>query len=404
MLSAYEQNVLRISGGFGYSECHIIRAFVSIPDLVRGGVNGVPTKLALADVPYTTYDGQRYANPNSSFHPHLALFVWMEGRDQDGALCHWIVRFRLVDSNGFLKNQDFQQLNSLCNVLTGLPDGFHDIYSFHFDYNDPLPRLAAVSRRLNSCRDAYFSAADAIQQTDPIDPMIERPKTFHSWAFKCETPSVHFNDWDDSRDLEFLNFGDVTPIVDLGSSLVDRLDYLNFSARLLVVGYGPDGNGSPRKASIYEPEIRIKHTTTTGGYYENGGLVPAAGFSNSLMYQLANWSIRNGYDQLCGMWGIADSWGGSPKTPGPDFYTYWPLPISPSVPYFDDDSWQRTNEIQSIWRVLPKAGADLRMVGGYSPVALPKINATPKIDRQIDFSQVSEVKLAEKLSGEKFQM
>lgn len=405
MTTSYEENVLKISGGYQFSHCHIVRAFVSIPELVRGDINSFPVKLATSDVPYTTADGQKYINPNDDFSPQVCLFVWMEGRDRDGVSCHWIVRFRLCDSNGFLRNQDFRQLDSLCRALTDIPDGFHDIYTFHLDYNDPLPRLSAVSRRLNSCRDAYFSAADAVQQTTPEDPMVEKPKTFHSWAFKREIPSVHFHAWADNEDLEFLNFGNTKPIKSLGRLLLDRLDYLHFDICLSVVSYGPDGEGTPRKADVYTPLIDIEPIEAAGGsLYEHPGLLPMAGFSDAIGYQLANWCIRRGYDQLAGLWRTTSSWGGSPYIPGPDFWTYWPTPVSPSVPFFGDDTWKRTNEIRGYWRVLPDAGADLSIAAGYRMVTLPKTKATPAIDKMIDFDKISEVKLAEKLSGERFQM
>lgn len=54
--------------------------------------------------------------------------------------------------------------------------------------------------------------------------------------------------------------------------------------------------------------------------------------------------------------------------------------------------------------MLPDAGADLSIAAGYRMVTLPKIKATPAIDKMIDFDKISEVKLAEKLSGERFQM
>lgn len=399
-MTSYEENVLKISGGYQYSECHIIRSFVSIPELAKGGVNGLSVKLTTDGTPYTMHDGQKYVNPNDSFNPLLSLFVWMEGRDQDGVLCHWIVRFRLCDSSGFLRTQDRYQLESLVTALTGDPEAIDDFDSFQMADNDPLPRVAAISRRLNACRSAYFAAADAIQQTIPDDPMTEKPKTYHSWAFKAEKPSKGYKLWDDCKDLEFLRYGGVTPIVDLGLSLVDRLDYLHFSACLSVI---TDYGRALRKAEVYEPIIDIEPTKTAGGQlFKEPGLMPADGFSKSIQLQLANWSIRRGYDQLAGLWGSSSSWGGSPAVPGPDFWTYWPVPINPTTPYFDDDNWKRTDKIRNLWRALPAAGADLQGVEGYSPVVLPKIKATPAIDREIDFARTHEVRILEKISGMKF--
>lgn len=400
MTSSYEEKVLKISGGYQYSKCHIVRSFVSIPDLAKGGVNGLSVKLTTADVPYTIHEGQKYINPNDSFNPLIALFVWMEGRDEDGVLCHWVVRFRLYDSSGFLRTQDNYQLESLVTALTGNPDAIDDFDSFQMDDNDPLPRVAAISRRINSCRDAYFSSADAIQQTTSENAMTEKPKTYHSWAFKVEKPSSGYHLWDDYKDLEFLRYGDVVPIVDLGSSLVDRLTYLHFSAYLSVVA---DDDSTLRKADSYEPIIDIEPTTSAGGQlFKKPGMIPADGFSKSIQLQIASWAIRRGYDQLAGLWSSTSSWGGSPSTPGPDFWTFWPVPISPTVPYFSDDNWKRTDKIRNLWRALPAAGADLECVNGYSPVVLPKIKATPEIDREIDFKRTHEVRTLEKISGMKF--
>lgn len=319
MTSSYEDNVLKISGGFQYHHCRIIRSFVSVPELVPGGVNGHPVMLTIDGTPYITDQGQKYVNPNDSFNPLICLFVWMEDYDQDNVLCHWIVRFRLCDSSGFLRNQDYyKQLDSLARALTGIPDGFQDVSPFHLDYNNPLPKISAISRRLNSCRDSYFSAADAIQQTTPSDPMTEKPKTFHAWAFKRETPSVHFHDWADNEDLEFLNFGETKPIKVLGSSLIDHLPYLHFTACLTVGTDGP--NGSIRKADYYTPMIDIEPTKNAGGLlYETGGFLPSDGFSNAISYQLINWSIRRGYDQLASLWDTTSNWGRSPYVSGPDF-------------------------------------------------------------------------------------
>lgn len=399
-MTSYEENVLKIAGGYQYSQCHIVRAFASIPELAKGGVNGLSVKLTTADVPYTMHSGQKYINPNDSFNPKLALFVWMEGHDEDGVLCHWIVRFRLYDSSGFLRTQDTYQLESLVTALTGDPEAIDDFDSFQMADNDPLPRVAAISRRLNACRSAYFAAADAIQQTTPDDPMTEKPKTYHSWAFKTEKATQQYHVWDDFEDLEFLRYGKPTPLLKLGSLLVDRLDYLRFSAYLSVVA---DDDTALYKASVYEPIIDIEPIKDAGGQlYEHPGLKPADGFSKSVQLQLANWSIRRGYDQLAGLWGSSSSWDGSPSTPGPDFWTYWPVAISPTVPYFDDENWKRTDKIRAIWRALPAAGADLECVNGYSPVVLPKIKATPDIDREIDFKRTHEVRTLEKISGMKF--
>lgn len=405
MMTSYEEHVLKVSGGFNYTECHIIRAFVSVPDLVRGGVNGYPTKLAVDGVPYITEDGQKYVNPNDLFNPRLALFVWMEGRDRDGVNCHWIVRFRLCDGSGFLRTQDYSQLESLANALTGKPyDEAVDCFdSFQASDSDPLPRVAAVSRRLNACRDATFAAADAIQQTTPDDPMIEKPKTFHSWAFKTERPSTGFHKWNDFADLEFLRFGDPVPISKLGSSLADRLDYLHFTAYLWVGKDAP--NNTITKADYYEPVIDIEPTKDAGGYlYETPGLLPSDGFSPSISYQLITWAIRRGYDQLAGLWRTSEHWGGSPAVPGPDFWTYWPVPINPVEPYFGDDSWKRTDEIRGCWRALRRSGANLESDVRYCPVVLPKIKATPAIDSLIDFERTSEFRLAQKLYGQKVQL
>lgn len=400
-MNNYDEKVLKIAGDYQYDGCRIVRAFVSIPELVRGGVNGYPVKLATSDIPYITAEGQKYINPNDSFNPRVCLFVWMEGRDRDGVNCHWVVRFRLCDNNGFLRNQDFKQLDSLCRAITGIPDGFHDIYTFHLDYNDPLPRLSAVSRRLNSCRDAYFSSADAVQQTVPEDPMVDKPKTFHSWAFKQETPSVHFHAWADNEDLEFLNFGDTKPIKSLGRLLIDRLDYLHFTAYLTVTADGPDE--TTIKSPYYTPMVDVEPIKSAGGYlFETPGLLPSDGFSELISYQLINWSIRRGYDQLAGLWRTTSNWGGSPVTPGPDFWTYWPTPVNPDVPFFGDESWKRTDAIRGYWRALRRAGANLEPDDKYCPIVLPKIKATPAIDKMIDFDRVSEVRLAEKLYGKKF--
>ena len=399
-MTSYEENVLKISGGYQYSECHIIRAFVSIPELVPGGVNGHLVKLATDGTPYITEDGQKYVNSNDSFNPKLALFVWMEGRGQDGVLCHWIVRFRLYDISGFLRTQDRYQLKSLVTALTGDPEAIDDFDSFQMEDSDPLPRVAAISRRLNACRSAYFAAADAIQQTTPDDPMTEKPKTYHSWAFKAEKTTHDYHSWDDYEDLEFLRYGKPTPIIKLGPSLVGRLPYLHFSAYLSVVA---DDDTALYKASVYEPIIDIEPIKDAGGQlYEHPGLKPADGFSKSIQLQLANWSIRRGYDQLAGLWSSSSNWGGSPTVPGPDFWTYWPLPVAPTVPYFDDDNWKRTDKIRGYWRVLPAAGANLQGCNGYSPVVLPKIKATPAIDREIDFARTHEVRILEKISGIKF--
>lgn len=402
-MTSYEKNVLKIAGTYQYHDCHIVRAFVSIPELVRGGVNGYPVKLNVDGCPYTTITGQKYINPNDGFNPRICLFVWMEGFDQDNALCRWIVRFRLCDGSGFLRNQDYYQLKSLATAITGEPEAIESFDNFQMEDNDPLPRISAISRRLNACRDSYFSAADAIQQTTPSDPMTEKPKTFHSWAFKSERPSTGYQRWNDFADLEFLRFGDVVPITKLGHSLLDRLGYLHFTAYLSVVSYGPTGEGAPRKADTYTPMIDIQPTKNAGGYlFETPGLLPSDGFSPSISYQLINWSVRRGYDQLAGLWRTSESWGGSPVTPGPDFWCYWPTPVNPTVPFFGDDSWKRTDEIRGYWRSLRRAGADLEPDDRYAPVVLPKIKATPKIDSMIDFGHVSEVRLAEKLYGKKF--
>ncbi|WP_304133866.1 hypothetical protein, partial [Limosilactobacillus coleohominis] len=347
-------------------------------------------------------DGQRYVNPNDGFNPRVCLFVWMEGLDNDNALCRWIVRFRLCDSSGFLRSQDYYQLESLASALTGKPEdeAVSDFDSFQAADSDPLPRVAAVSRRLNACRDSYFAAADAIQQTTPSDPMVEKPKTYHAWAFKAEKPSHGYHLWDDCKDLEFLRFGTVTPIKALGSSLIDRLDYLHFTADLTVLTDGPDE--TLVKADTYEPMIDIEPTTEAGGYmYEEPGLLPSDGFSKAISYQLINWAIRRGYDQLAGLWNSAKSWGGSPFVPGPDFWCYWPVPVNTSTPYFDDDGWTRTNEIRGYWRALPYTGGYLRGTDKYTPVVLPKIKATPEIDKLIDFKHTSEVRIAEKIYGQK---
>lgn len=400
MTTSYEEKVLKIAGSYQYHACRIVRAFVAVPELVHGGPNGHPTMLATADIPYITRDGQRYVNPNDSFNPRLALFVWMEGNDQDDAIYHWIVRFRLCDGSGFLRNQDFYQLKSLATALTGEPEAIESFDNFQMEDNDPLPHIAAISRRLNACRNSRFSGADAIQQTAPIDPMVEKPKTYHAWAFKAEKPSTGYHLWDDCADLEFLRFGDVVPIRFLGSSLVDRLPYLHFTADLTVLADGPDE--TLIKASTYDPMIDIEPTTEAGGYmYEEPGLLPSAGFSKVISYQLINWAIRRGYDQLAGLWNSAKSWGGSPFVPGPDFWCYWPVPVNTSTPYFDDDGWTRTNEILGYWRALPHSGGYLRGTDKYAPVVLPKIKATPEIDKLIDFKHTSEVRIAEKLYGQK---
>lgn len=405
MTTSYEENVLKIAGGYQYSQCHIVRAFVSIPELVRGGVNGYPVKLSVDGTPYVTEAGQKYVNPNDSFNPRLAMFVWMEGRDRDGESCHWIVRFRLYDSSGFLRSQDYYQLASLASALTGKPEdeAVDDFDSFQASDNDPLPRISAISRRLNACRNAYFSAADAVQQTTPSDPMVDKPKTFHSWAFKTEKPSTGYHLWDDCDDLEFLRFGDPVPIPKLGHSLIDRLDYLHFTAYLTVTTDGP--NDTIIKASEYEPMVDIEPVKDAGGYLiETPGLLPSAGFSDTIAYQLVNWSVRRGYDQLAGLWQTSENWGGSPVTPGPDFWCYWPVPIKPVEPYFGDDSWKRTDEIRGYWRALRRAGANLQPTDKYSPVVLPKIKSTPEIDKEINFNLTSEVRLAKKLYGEKVKI
>lgn len=404
-MTSYEENVLKIAGTYQYHDCHIVRAFVAVPELVRGGVNGYPVKLAVDGMPYITEGGQKYINPNTSFNPLLSLFVWMEGVDRDGVKCHWVVRFRLCDSIGFLRNQDRYQLESLASALTGNPEdeAVADFDSFQASDSDPLPRVAAISRRLNACRDSYFSAADAIQQTTPSDPMTEKPKTFHSWAFKSERPSTGYQRWNDFADLEFLRFGDVVPIAKLGRSLIERLGYLHFTAYLSVVSYGPTGEGTPRKADTYTPMIDIKPTKDAGGdLFEAPGLLPSDGFSDTISYQLINWSVRRGYDQLAGLWRTSENWGGSPYVPGPDFWTYWPTPVAPTVPFFGDESWKRTDKIRGYWRALRRSGADLQPDDKYCPIVLPKIKATPEIDKLIDFDRVSEVRLAEKLYGKKF--
>ena len=400
IMTEYAKKVLKIAGDYQYHGCHIVRSFVSIPELAKGGTNGLSVKLTTADVPYTMHGGQKYINPNDSFNPKLALFVWMEGRDEDGVLCHWIVRFRLYDSNGFLRTQDVYQLRSLTSALTGDSAAIVHFDDFQMADNDPLPRLAAISRRLNSCRDATFAAADAIQQTTPDDPLTEKPKTYHTWAFKVEKPSVGCQQWCHCDDLEFLRYGKPISIIDLGSSLVDRLDYLHFSTSLSVVA---DDNRYLHKADVYTPVIDIEPIKDAGGrLYDNPGLQPADGFSRSICLQVANWTIRRGYDQLSGLWNSSSSWGGSPAVPGPDFWTYWPLPVAPTVPYFDDDNWKRTDKVRGYWRALPDSGSNLEPVYDYSPVVLPKIKAAPDIDREIDFKLTHEVRTLEKISGMKF--
>lgn len=311
----------------------------------------------------------------------------------------------MCDSNGFLRNQDYSQLESLANALTDKPydEAVNCFDSFQASDNDPLPRISAISRRLNACRDAYFSAADAIQQTTPDDPMIEKPKTYHSWAFKSEIPSNRYKLWDDYADFEFLRFGDPVPIAKIGSSLADRLDYLHFTAYLLVGKDAP--NNTITKADYYEPVIDIEPTKNAGGYlYETAGLLPSDGFSESISYQLITWAIRRGYDQLAGMWRTSYTWGGSPAVPGPNFWTYWSVPIKPVEPYFGDDSWKRTDEIRGWWQALRHAGANLESYGKYAPVLLPKIKATPAIDKLIDFKRTSEFRLSKKLYGQKVQL
>lgn len=403
MTTSYEEKVLKIAGSYQYHSCRIVRAFVAVPELVHGGPNGHPTMLTTADVPYITRGGQKYINPNDGFNPRICLFVWMEGCDQDNALCHWISRFRLCDGSGFLRNQDYYQLKSIVTALTGEPEAIEDFDNFQMEDNDPLPHIAAISRRLNACRDARFAAADAIQQTTPSDPMVEKPKTFHSWAFETEKPSTGYELWKDNADLEFLRFGDVLPIAKLGHSLIDRLDYLHFTAHLTVTTDGP--NDTIIKASEYEPMVDIEPVQDAGGYLlETPGLLPSAGFSDGIAYQLINWSVRRGYDQLAGLWQTSENWGGSPVTPGPDFWCYWPVPVNPTVPYFDDDGWKRTDEIRGYWRALRRSGANLQPTDKYSPVVLPKIKSTPEIDKEISFNLTSEVRLAKKLYGKKVQL
>lgn len=391
-----------------YVNCHIVRAVVCYPSIsnepytsTSGDQRPLPWWTAPASVkskPWTI-DGKTVELPNPNFYqaPQYRLFVAIQGTELNtGKTCKWVVRFRIFDKRQFLKQQDLYQLRSLCSAVTGEHFGVDHFYNDDIKSNDPLPEIAAVARRINSCRDAQFTAFGLPKETTPLDPR-ERKKRFWSWCFSGDSDlsteyhhSTGYTLWDDNADLSYLQTGTTKPLAKVAQSMIDRLHdqvkieltdsiteesvasdapvYIGVTTRGYAYGYTPD--------NLLDS---LDDHKSTGPY----------GFADSLSTALIGWTIRQGYDQLVipendefGRLGYA----------GPKFSLYSP-----------DDDYDRT-----AWKTITSGGfraqSSLKSNGNvmFGTCELPifELPRTDVIYKKIDFDRIVKSKKEDNQTAE----
>ncbi len=387
-----------------YTNCSIVRAFVCQPQrstevfVKSDGYHEIlPFWNAPTSVPHKHWrleSGEDVELPNPNFYqrPQYRLFVAMQGKDiLTGKTCRWVVRFRIFDKSAFLKQQDLYQLRSLCAAITGDRFGVDHFLNDNVKSNDPLAVAAAVSRRINACRDAQFTSFGLPKEAQPMDPR-DRKKRFWSWCFSGDSDlsteyhhSTGYTLWDDNADLAYLQTGTTKPLAKVAQSLIDRLHgqvkieltdsiteesvaadapvYIGVTTRGYTYGYTPD--------SLLDS---FDDHRSTGPY----------GFADSLSTALLGWTIRKGFDQL--VIPENDEFGRLGYV-GPKFSLYSP-----------DDDYDKT-----AWKTIKSGGfraqASLDSNGdvifGSCELPIFELPRTDAIYKKIDFDRIVKVKKEE---------
>lgn len=395
-----------------YTSCHIVRAVVCYPQIsnipfttASGDQRPLPWWTAPASVKSKTWviDGKTVELPNPNFYqaPQYRLFVAMQGKDiLTGKKCRWVVRFRLFDKRAFLKQQDLFQLRSLCSAIAGERFGIDHFYGDNIKAGDPLQVAAAICRRLNSCRDAQFTAFGLPKETQPLDPR-ERKKRFWSWCFSGDSDlagdyhhSSGYTLWDDNADLEYLEVGKSKPLSKVAQSLTERL---RDQVKLELTS----GITEETVANDYPVFIGVR----TSGYtpfdtpdvldeiddHVSQGLY---GFDKDLSTAILGWVIRQGYDQLVLPRG--DEFGRLAYA-GPKFELY-----TPDTSY-DHSAWETltTGGFQAKDNLKLEDGDGL--LSGTCALPIFKLPHNNKIYKKIDFDEAIEAKKeAEKTADDVF--
>lgn len=395
-----------------YVNCHIVRAVVCYPSIsnepytsTSGDQRPLPWWTAPASVkskPWTI-DGKTVELPNPNFYqaPQYRLFVAIQGTELNtGKTCKWVVRFRIFDKRQFLKQQDLYQLRSLCSAVTGERFGVDHFYNDDVKANDPLPEIAAVARRLNSCRDADFTAFGLPKETQPIDPR-DRKKRFWSWCFSGDSDlandyhhSSGYTLWDDNSDLTYLEIGKSKPLSNVAKSLTERLrDQVKIE---LTSGITQESvtNDEPVYIGIRTRGYTPFGPTDVLDELDDHQSQGPYGFDQSLSTALLGWTIRHGFDQVV----IPhDDEFGRAMYAGPKFSLYTP-----------DDSYDA-----SAWKTITTGGfrakADVThedgdgVLSGTCTLPIFKLPNNKSIYKKIDFRKAIEAKKeAEKTADEVF--
>lgn len=392
-----------------YTSCHIVRAVVCYPSVSNepytsssGDQRPLPWWTAPASVKSKPWeiDGQAVELPNPNYYesPQYRLFVAIQGTElTTGKLCRWVVRFRLFDKKAFLKQQDTYQLRSLCAAITGERFGVDHFLNDNVKSNDPLPEIAAVARRLNSCRDAQFTSFGLPKETQPLDPR-ERKKRFWSWCFSGDsdlTTDYHHSSgytlWDDGADLTYFEIGAAKPLSKVAQSLTERLrDQVKIE---LTSGITEEtvANDYPIFIGVrtrgYTPFDTPDVLDEIDDYLSQGQY----GFDQSLSTALLGWTIRQGFDQL--VLPKSDEFGRAMYA-GPKFDLY-----TPDTSY-DHSEWE------SLTHGGFRAKDDLKREDGdgilSGTCALPifKLPHNENIYKKIDFNAIAKSKKEETQSVE----
>ena len=317
-----------------------------------------------------------------------------------GKLCRWVVRFRLFDKKPFLKQQDTYQLRSLCSAITGERFGIDHFYNDNVKANDPLPEIAAVVRRLNSCRDAQFTAFGLPKETTPLDPR-DRKKRFWSWCFSGDSDlsdeyhhSSGYTLWDDNADLAYLEVGKSKRLSKVAQSITERLrpqvklELISGITEETVAADDPVYIGV--RTCGYTPFDTTDVIDEIDDHQSQGPY----SFDQDLSTVLLGWTIRQGFDQL--VLPHDDEFGRS-RYAGPKFDLY-----TPDAAY-DHSAWE------SLTHGGFRAKDDLKredgdgLLSGTCALPIFKLPNNKSIYKKIDFRKAIEAKKeAEKTADEVF--
>lgn len=380
-----------------YTECTIVRAFVCQPQRSNtvftkadGSQEILPFWTAPASVPHKAWtldDSEEVELPNPNFYaaPQYRLFVAMQGKDiNTGRTCRWVVRFRLFDKSTFLKQQDVYSLRSLCAAITGERFGIDHFLNGNIRSNDPLQVAAAICRRLNSCRDAQFTAFGLPKETQPLDPRDKR-KRFWSWCFSGDSDLAHdyhhskgYSAWDDCADLSYLETGIVKPLAKVAQSIIDRLHgqvKLELTDNITEETVAAD-------APVYVGVTTCGYTPfTTVDVWDDQSSHGPYGFDNTLSTPLLGWTIRQGFDQL--VLPIFEEFG-KPYFAGPGFSLY-----SPDDDY-DHTAWETITT--GGFRAQTTLDATNEVLFGNFELPIFELPRTDAVYKKIDFNSIVEAK------------